>query len=88
MEQYPFSPDPGRYLLFFGRIHHDKGAAEAIELARQSGLPLIMAGIIQDRDYFERSVAPYLDNDRIKYIGSVSPADKGPSSAGPWPCCT
>ncbi|NLY38315.1 MAG: glycosyltransferase family 4 protein [Firmicutes bacterium] len=77
VEQYPFSPGPGRYLLFFGRIHHDKGAAEAIALARQSGLPLIMAGIIQDRDYFERSVAPYLDNDRIKYIGPVGPADKG-----------
>lgn len=77
VEQFPFSPGPGRYLLFFGRIHHDKGVAEAIDLARRAGLPLIIAGIIQDRDYFERYVAPYLDNDKIKYIGSVGPADKG-----------
>lgn len=77
VEEFPYHGAPGRYLLFFGRIHPDKGAAEAIGLARQAGLPLIIAGIIQDRDYFDRSVAPYLDNDRIKYIGPVGPAEKG-----------
>src|SRR6185503_20396299 len=29
------------YLLFFGRIHPDKGAAEAIEVAKLAELPLI-----------------------------------------------
>lgn len=77
LELFPFSPGPGSYLLFFGRIHHDKGAAEAVELARQTGLPLIIAGIVQDQAYFDRYVAPYLDNDRIKYIGPVGPVDKG-----------
>lgn len=77
VEEFPFNPSPGRYLLFFGRIHRDKGAAEAVDLARQTGLPLIIAGIIQDRDYFDRFVAPHLDHDKIKYIGSVGPADKG-----------
>ena len=75
--EFPFHPEPGRYLLFFGRIHPDKGAAEAIALARQAGLPLVIAGIIQDQAYFDRSVAPHLDNESIKYIGSVGPADKG-----------
>ena len=77
VEQYPFCAEPGRYLLFFGRIHHDMGVAEAIALARRAGMPLIIAGIIQDRDYFERLVAPSLDDDRIKYIGPVGPAEKG-----------
>ncbi len=77
VEEFPFCGDPGRYLLFFGRIHPDKGAAEAVQLARQADLPLIIAGIIQDRAYYDRAVAPYLDNDRIKYIGSVGPAEKG-----------
>ncbi|MGB4290861.1 MAG: glycosyltransferase, partial [Dethiobacteria bacterium] len=36
VEHFPFSPEPGRYLLFFGRIHHDKGVAEAIALARRA----------------------------------------------------
>src|SRR6266542_2640168 len=43
----------GGYLLFFGRIHPDKGAAEAIEVARRVDLPLVMAGIVQDERYFK-----------------------------------
>ena len=45
---------PGTYLLFFGRIHPDKGTAAAIDVAERAGLPLTIAGIIQDREYFER----------------------------------
>ena len=44
----------GDYLLFFGRIHPHKGAAEAIEVAARVGVPLTIAGIVQDRTYFER----------------------------------
>ncbi len=62
---------PGTYLLFFGRIHPDKGTAAAIDVADRSGLPLIIAGIIQDREYYERFVEPRLDGDRIRYIGPV-----------------
>jgi glycosyltransferase involved in cell wall biosynthesis len=62
---------PGDYLLFFGRIHPDKGTAEAIEVARRAGRRLIIAGIIHDRDYFERQVVPHLDGDRVRYVGSV-----------------
>ena len=77
VEELPFCDDPERYLLFFGRIHPDKGAAEAVQLALQARLPLIIAGIIQDRAYYDRAVAPYLDNDRIRYIGPVGPTEKG-----------
>ena len=47
------------------------GTAEAIEVAEQAGMPLTIAGIIQDDDYFERLVEPKLDGDRIKYVGPV-----------------
>ncbi len=77
VEEFPFHSEPEGYLLFFGRIHPDKGAAEAVELARRVGRPLIMAGIIQDRPYFERTVAPYLDGEKITYIGPVGPTEKG-----------
>ena len=69
-------PAPG-YLLFFGRIHHDKGVYESIRLAKQAGLPLVIAGIIQDQTYFDRYVKPYLDGDQVCYIGPVGPAGKG-----------
>jgi glycosyltransferase involved in cell wall biosynthesis len=61
----------GNYLLFFGRIHPDKGALEAIEVAARVGLPLVMAGIIQDREYFDTSIAPRLDGASVRYVGSV-----------------
>jgi len=58
-------------LLFLGRIHPEKGAAECIEVARRTGMKLIMAGIIQDQVYFDTKVRPYLDDDRIVYVGSA-----------------
>jgi glycosyltransferase involved in cell wall biosynthesis len=73
LEEFELRTEPDDYLLFFGRIHHEKGAAEAIEVARRTGRRLIIAGIVQDQDYFDREVAPHLDDDRVRYIGSVGP---------------
>jgi glycosyltransferase involved in cell wall biosynthesis len=71
-----FTPrdEPGDSLLFFGRIHPDKGAAEAIEVARRAGRRLILAGIVHDHDYFARAIAPHLDGDRVRYVGVADPA--------------
>jgi glycosyltransferase involved in cell wall biosynthesis len=67
---------PGDYLLFFGRIHPDKGVAEAIELARRAGLRLVIAGIIHDEAYFAREVAPHIDDDRVHYVGAAGPEQR------------
>jgi glycosyltransferase involved in cell wall biosynthesis len=64
---------PGDYLLFFGRIHPDKGTVEAIDVAERTGLPLLIAGIVQDRGYFEQLVEPRLDGERVSYVGPVGP---------------
>jgi glycosyltransferase involved in cell wall biosynthesis len=73
---FTFRPTPGEYLLFFGRIHPDKGAAEAIAVATSAGLPLIMAGIIQDQAYFDAQVAPHLHDERVRYIGVAGPTER------------
>jgi len=67
---------PGDYLLFFGRIHEDKGASEAIEIARRSGRRLVMAGIIQDQDYYREKIEPFVDGTNVTYVGSVGPAKR------------
>lgn len=72
LAELDFQPRAGTYLAFFGRIHPDKGAADAIRVASAAGLPLVMAGIVQDRAYFEREVEPQL-GDAIRYIGPVGP---------------
>jgi len=72
---YPFQPVAGEHLIFLGRIHPDKGVHLAIEVARRSGLPLLIAGIIQDQTYFREQVQPHLDQ-KISYIGPVDVAGK------------
>jgi glycosyltransferase involved in cell wall biosynthesis len=36
-------------------------------------MPLTIAGIIQDRRYFEQFVEPRLDGERVRYVGPVGP---------------
>ena len=69
---FTFNPEPkGDYLLYYGRIHQDKGTKEAVEIARALDARLILAGIIQDQGYFDQHVKPYLREGKIEYIGSV-----------------
>jgi glycosyltransferase involved in cell wall biosynthesis len=58
-------------LLFFGRMHPDKGAAEAIEVAGRAERRLVMAGIVQDEAYFNRAVEPAIDGEAVVYMGAV-----------------
>jgi glycosyltransferase involved in cell wall biosynthesis len=76
LAQSYFPPQPDDNILFFGRMHPHKGAREAVEIAKASGKKLILAGIVQDQDYFDRYVAPHLNKDRITYIGSVGPVER------------
>jgi glycosyltransferase involved in cell wall biosynthesis len=73
LRQFDFQPEPDDYLLFFGRIHPDKGAGEALAIARACHKKLIIAGIIQDEVYFHQQVEPHLDERSAVYVGSVGP---------------
>jgi glycosyltransferase involved in cell wall biosynthesis len=64
-------------LICFGRIHPDKGTDLAIEIARRAGRRLILCGIVQDQAFFDSLVAPHIDGDRVVYLGSVGPAQRG-----------
>lgn len=75
LDQFTFRKETGDYLLFFGRMHPDKGAKEAVQIAKAFGKKLIMAGIVQDQEYFDKEVAPYFGDD-IVYVGSVGPQER------------
>lgn len=75
-QAFSLHPAPGGYLLFFGRIHPDKGTVEAIEVAERTGLPLMIAGIVQDERYFDDRVAPKIDEDRVRFLGPVGPEER------------
>jgi len=70
LEKFPLTQKDEGYLLFFGRIHPDKGCAEAIEVARRLRRRLVIAGIIQDESYFAEKVQPHL-GEWVSFIGPV-----------------
>jgi glycosyltransferase involved in cell wall biosynthesis len=76
LKAFDFQSEVQDSLLFFGRIHHDKGARQAIEIAKACHKRLILAGIIQDQNYYNHHVAPHIDNDMVIYKGSVGPAER------------
>jgi len=69
LDDFTFNPEGGDDLLFFGRIHPDKGAGEAIRAARVAGLRLQMAGLVQDEEYHAGEVAPFIDGERVLFHG-------------------
>ncbi|MBA3743773.1 MAG: glycosyltransferase family 4 protein [Sporichthya sp.] len=75
LAQFTFVTEPGEYLLFLGRIHPHKGTHLAIDVAQKCGLPLVIAGIVQDEDYFRELVQPRLGPD-ITYVGPVEPPQR------------
>lgn len=70
-DAFHFNAQGSDDLLFFGRIHPDKGAKEAIAAARASGRALDLYGIVQDQGYYERDVAPAVDGASIRYHGAI-----------------
>jgi glycosyltransferase involved in cell wall biosynthesis len=73
IDEFQFQEEPDDYLLFFGRIHPDKGTRDAIKIAQQCKKKLIIAGIIQDQPYFQRYVEPELSEGSIEFVGSAGP---------------
>jgi len=73
---FTFQEQPGKYLLYFGRIHHDKGTWESIQIAKKAGLKLIISGIIQDNTYFKEKVEPFINNDDIIFVGPSGPVQR------------
>lgn len=72
----PFRAAPGRDLVAFGRIHPDKGTADAIAIARRAGRRLVICGIVQDAGYFAERVEPHIDGENVVYRGSVGPRER------------
>jgi glycosyltransferase involved in cell wall biosynthesis len=76
LDEFPFDPVGSDTLVYFGRIHPDKGTSEAIALARATGRRLEIAGIVQDWCYFDREVRDAIDGAEVRYAGAVGGADR------------
>jgi glycosyltransferase involved in cell wall biosynthesis len=73
VEEVPFLASSEGYLAFLGRMAPEKGAAEAVALARDAGLPLLIAAKCREpaeQAYFQREVAPHLGPD-VVFLGEL-----------------
>jgi len=84
LNQFTFKSKSMDYLLFFGRIHHDKGTKESIQIARKAGMKLIIAGIIQDKQYFKENVEPFLEKESIEFVGVAGPKKRNELLGGAY----
>ncbi len=68
------------YLFSIGRIAPEKGQDIAIEVAKRSGRPLIIAGEVHsvNEDYWTEKIEPFIDGDQIKFVGSLTDEEKAP----------
>src|SRR5260370_5147669 len=73
LRMLPYRAARADYLVSFGRIHPDKGTADAIEIARRAGRRLVICGLVQDERYFADAVEPHVDGDQVIFLGSVVP---------------
>lgn len=66
------------YLAFLGRFSPEKGPIHAIQVAKKTGIPLIMAGKVDrvDEDYFKRMVKPHVNGKTVRFIGEVNHPQK------------
>jgi glycosyltransferase involved in cell wall biosynthesis len=76
LDALPFQPTPGGDVVAFGRIHPDKGTADAIAIARLAGRRLVICGIVQDDRYFAEQVEPHIDAEHVVFLGSVGPRER------------
>jgi len=73
------SYEPGKYLVFLGRLSYDKNPLDAIRIAEKAGMPIVLAGNALGKKevaYYESEIEPLIDGDAVKYIGLVDHAQK------------
>jgi len=74
VNKFPFNASPEDYLIWVGRIKHNKGTAEAIKVAKKLGKKLLLIGKIDyvDEDYYKAKVKPHIDGKQIVYLGEMN----------------
>jgi glycosyltransferase involved in cell wall biosynthesis len=79
-DYFTYGPGNGGYLLILGRISGMKGVDTAIEIARSSSMPLVIAGNIgshpEDQEHFDAAIRPHIDGQAVRWTGPVNDLQK------------
>jgi glycosyltransferase involved in cell wall biosynthesis len=78
-DAFAFRAEPGRYLVYLGRMSPEKRVDRAIEIAQRAGVPLKIAAKIypEEQHYFDETLAPLLRQAAplVEFIGEID--DRG-----------
>lgn len=71
--QFPAEDKKEDYLLFLGRIMREKGILEAIEVAKKTRIPLVIAAKVDraDEEFYNGEIKQLIDGASIRYVGEV-----------------
>lgn len=78
-DAYELSVTPDNYLAFLGRMGPRKNPLGAIKIAKEVGIPIMLAGRPQNAEekaYFDKEVKPYFDGKNVMYLGPITHAEK------------
>jgi glycosyltransferase involved in cell wall biosynthesis len=78
VESWPVGYHKQDYLLWVGRFVPEKGPHRAIQVAREAGRRLILAGTVQPgyERFFSTEIEPHIDGEMISFVGEVGGARK------------
>ena len=79
IDEYPFTQDKADYAVWLGRLNPTKGTHLAIDVAREAGIPLKLAGKCsepREQQYFQDEVAPRLKGADVEWLGEANMARK------------
>ncbi|MEV0156321.1 glycosyltransferase family 4 protein [Micromonospora sp. NPDC050686] len=78
VEKYPFFPEPGEYLAFVGRISPDKRPDLAVQVARETGLPLKVGAAVHsvDLEYWRDEINPLFRANDVEFLGEINDEEK------------
>jgi glycosyltransferase involved in cell wall biosynthesis len=78
-DTFKFHEKPGKYLAFLGRMDAAKRPDLAIQIAKESGVPLKIAAKIEGPEmslYYDTFVKPHVDGKFIEYVGEICESEK------------
>jgi len=78
-EKYIFKETADDYFIYLGRINKEKGIVDAINVSKEAGVKLLVAGNIVGGDewnYFLHEVQPLLNEENINFIGQLNFSEK------------
>jgi glycosyltransferase involved in cell wall biosynthesis len=78
VDSWPVGYQKQDYLLWLGRFVPEKGPQRAIKVAKVTGRPLVLAGVVQPRQerFFAQEIEPHIDGTHVQFVGEVGGARK------------